>query len=91
MTYSFTRKLSPWYNEHDWKRLYFHVRRMDKKSGLGDHGPAGIKLFADQHQCNEICKRMNLKPTKTSIDKYIAQLEEAQEDVESEHMAGSGM
>jgi hypothetical protein len=29
-------------------------------SGIGDHGPAGIEAFLNQHQCNHICRGLNL-------------------------------
>ena len=29
-------------------------------SGIGDHGPAGIKSFLEQHVCNYVCKGLKL-------------------------------
>ncbi|KIM35059.1 hypothetical protein M413DRAFT_79793 [Hebeloma cylindrosporum] len=29
-------------------------------SGIGDHGPAGIQAFLSQHQCNHICRGLEL-------------------------------
>lgn len=43
-------------------------------SGIGDHGPAGIASFIDQHQCNFICVALELpllsnnQPSDTSED-----------------------
>jgi hypothetical protein len=29
-------------------------------SGIGDHGPDGIKAFLNQHHCNHICRGLDL-------------------------------
>ncbi|KAF8810883.1 hypothetical protein BYT27DRAFT_7020706, partial [Phlegmacium glaucopus] len=33
-----------------------------RDSGIGDHGPEGIKTFTAQHHCNHICRGLKLAP-----------------------------
>lgn len=33
---------------------------MFRDSGIGDHGPDGIKAFTTQHNCNHICHALQL-------------------------------
>ena len=33
---------------------------MFRDSGIGDHGPDGIKAFTMQHDCNHICHALQL-------------------------------
>lgn len=33
---------------------------MFRDSGIGDHGPDGIKAFTLQHDCNHICHALQL-------------------------------
>ena len=33
---------------------------MSRDSGIGDHGPDGIKAFTLQHDCNHICHALQL-------------------------------
>jgi hypothetical protein len=35
---------------------------MCRDSGIGDHGPEGIKTFTAQHRCNHICHALKLGP-----------------------------
>jgi len=35
---------------------------MFRDSGIGDHGPDGIKAFTLQHDCNHICHALQLPP-----------------------------
>ncbi|KAJ3986984.1 kinase-like domain-containing protein [Lentinula detonsa] len=39
--------------------IMFHTEERD--SGVGDHGPAGIKTFMDQHKCTYICDALGLE------------------------------
>lgn len=33
-----------------------------RDSGIGDHGPDGIKSFVSQHHCNNVCHGLKLEP-----------------------------
>lgn len=65
--------------------------RRDRNSGLGDHGPSGIKLFAEQHQCNDICKQLQLQKTTASVENFLGELDAAQVMDESRKVSVSGM
>ena len=48
-------------------------------SGIGDHGPDGIKSFISQHRCNHICKGLKLSLLLEKEDD-LADSEEHHED-----------
>jgi hypothetical protein len=46
------------------------------QSGLGDHGPEGIRDFIKNHKCTHICSSMNLCTMSTLQDTLDEILEE---------------
>ncbi|KAJ7126923.1 kinase-like domain-containing protein [Mycena epipterygia] len=46
------------------------------KSGLGDHGPKGIRDTIDNHSCNAFCKALDLVPMEVLVNSLQARIQE---------------
>ncbi|KAG5649205.1 hypothetical protein H0H81_005423 [Sphagnurus paluster] len=49
-------------------------------SGIGDHGPDGIKSFISQHHCNYMCQGLKLRPLLEKEDDPADSEESCEED-----------